>query len=94
MGSDFNPDGLIHCVLAIYALSCNDLLKAYRNTKSARSEKKRLQALAETKNLENWFMNDPYCVLSDPNRVIAGIKDRSRRKGNFHFEFTQRGISS
>lgn len=93
MGSDFNPDGFKQLVMSMYALSCNDLLKAYRNTKSARSETKRLKALAETKNLENWFMNDPYCVLSNPNRVIAGIKDKSKRKGNFHFEFTTRGIS-
>ena len=91
MGSDFNPDGFKQLVMSMYALSCNDLLKAYRKVTTARSDANRQQAMEEAKKAEAWLLADPFCILSDPHRVIMGIQEKSKKKGNFHFEFTERG---
>lgn len=83
-------DGFVYFVLAMYALACNDLVLAYKKQIKAKSECVRIKATDEAIILERWLQSDPYCILSDPDRIIKEAKDRAKRGGQFHFEFHKR----
>lgn len=87
---NIDRDGFIYFVLAMYALTCNDLVLAYKKQFKAKSEYARIQAADEAIRLEEWLQNDPYCILSDPDKIIREAKDRAKRGGQFHFEFHKR----
>ena len=82
-----NYAGIMNLIFAMYALSCNDLLLAYKRSRKAKTEEQRQFAKMESAFLEKWFLRDPYCVLSDPDRIIKGVQDKAIRGGQFHFEF-------
>ena len=87
MEKELNYGGIMNLIFAMYAVSCNDLLLAYKRSTKAKTEEQRQFAKTESVFLEKWFQRDPYCILSDPDRIIKGVQDKAIRGGQFHFEF-------
>lgn len=78
---DINTKGAEQLLIGIYTEACGELLLAYRRQIRAPSRAAAESASEDIKRLEDWFMHDPYGLLTDPQGIIKAVKKKAKEGG-------------